>query len=584
MGASVDYLFKDPKTGRLSYRRVYSAELRPHVPGGSRELKRSLGATSITAPGARERYNAAASEYECAVAQARKVASGIFDTLDSPAIAYLAEAYAAERLSRDNEARWQDGEEKEAGYARKKRETLDGLLPHYRSLQGSGDLDQIEEIWADEVETFATAKGYRLDTDTPEFRQLCAAINRAAIRAGEAMLSRLDGNELETPPEPSPPLPIAKCPQRPESSPSDSFAAIAERLMAKPRHALSATTKEAYRTALRFWREVHGGIEPTAISRAKVAEWLDLLTRRPARLPAKERDLSLPKLVELYEGREAVPRLATVTVNQHLGSLATLWKKAQKDGDIPDGLPNPFKDHTVPNVRRQRVAKGFSPQELQAIFNLPVFTKGERPGRGKGEASYWLPLLLLWTGARPEEIAQLLVSDVFKAEGTGRWSLRISEEGSHPHKGARRLKTSEKDTGQREFPLPQPLLDLGFLRYVEWLRKNGHEALFPELRTKGSRKLLFAGFSEFWSAYLRSNGIPLASGRQPAREFRHTWTTAARACGIPEDARDFIQGHSRPNASANQSYGEKVPLGLRIDDLGFVGLDLSRLKPWEPAP
>ena len=49
MGAAVDYLLKDRRTGRLSYRRPYPADLRPHIPGRPRELKRSLGTASFSA-------------------------------------------------------------------------------------------------------------------------------------------------------------------------------------------------------------------------------------------------------------------------------------------------------------------------------------------------------------------------------------------------------------------------------------------------------------------------------------------------------------------------------------------------------
>lgn len=33
MGASVKYLHRHPKTGRLSFRRAYPPDLRPHIPG-----------------------------------------------------------------------------------------------------------------------------------------------------------------------------------------------------------------------------------------------------------------------------------------------------------------------------------------------------------------------------------------------------------------------------------------------------------------------------------------------------------------------------------------------------------------------
>src|SRR3546814_13147439 len=70
----------------------------------------------------------------------------------------------------------------------------------------------------------------------------------------------------------------------------------------------------------------------------------------------------------------------------------------------------------LPVVRSGQDGRDFSVAELQTIFSLPVFTRGERPPHGRGEASYWLPLLLLWTGGRPEEIAQLMVSDFFNDE------------------------------------------------------------------------------------------------------------------------------------------------------------------------
>jgi integrase len=116
------------------------------------------------------------------------------------------------------------------------------------------------------------------------------------------------------------------------------------------------------------------------------------------------------------------------------------------------------------------------------------------------------------------------------------------------------------------------------------VKAAGETALFPLLRTKGGERTdLFAGFSEWWSRYLRQHNVLVGGkGRQPAREFRHTWTTAARACRLPEDAREYLQGHRRTDASANDGYGDKVSLGTYVDQLDFPGLDLSAVKPWAP--
>jgi len=189
-----------------------------------------------------------------------------------------------------------------------------------------------------------------------------------------------------------------------------------------------------------------------------------------------------------------------------------------------------------------------------------------------------LPLLLLFTGARPEEMAQLIVPDIVQDEG-GRWLIRITNVGAHPNKPARTLKTLP-----RTFPLPEPLIDLGFLRYVAALKRKGELAMFPRLRTKGGRELLFAGFGMWWSKYLKDHGINLeGEGRQPMREMRHTWSTAARRSKITREAMAYIQGHALPDATAGEGYGDLNPLGYQIDQLTFEGVDLSSVLPWSES-
>jgi integrase len=159
--------------------------------------------------------------------------------------------------------------------------------------------------------------------------------------------------------------------------------------------------------------------------------------------------------------------------------------------------------------------------------------------------------------------------------------LRITDEGEHTHKGQRNLKTTKKGSGRRRFPIPKPLLDLNFLAYVEAIKAQGETALFPKLRTKGDRGLLFPVWGEWWSLYLREKEVlPKGGGRKPSREFRHNWATAARASGLPREAIEYIQGHSTAGASANEGYGSREPLGWHIDKLHYEGLDLSGVKPW----
>lgn len=93
MGACVDHLQRHPRTGRLSFRHAFPIELRPYIPNQRVELKRSLGASSISEPKALERFQAASAEYDPAATRARKAATRTFDRLDEPTIAYLAKVF-----------------------------------------------------------------------------------------------------------------------------------------------------------------------------------------------------------------------------------------------------------------------------------------------------------------------------------------------------------------------------------------------------------------------------------------------------------------------------------------------------------
>src|SRR5262249_22492366 len=49
---------------------------------------------------------------------------------------------------------------------------------------------------------------------------------------------------------------------------------------------------------------------------------------------------------------------------------------------------------------------------LQKLFPSPIFTQRLRVRAGRGEAAYWLPILALYSGARLEELGQLVVEDL----------------------------------------------------------------------------------------------------------------------------------------------------------------------------
>ncbi|MDX0702001.1 hypothetical protein GOD03_17335 [Sinorhizobium medicae] len=336
-------------------------------------------------------------------------------------------------------------------------------------------------------------------------------------------------------------------------------------------------TTEATETALRLFESVYGQKPMALITRREVADWIHLLQQKPT-LPHKEhRSLGLAELVDLYAAQPNVRRLSGKSVNGHVSHLNSIWTWARKRGHVDRSLDNPFSEQRV-EERLPPADEGFTPAQLQSIFDLSIFTNGERPPQGRGEAAFWLPLLLLAYGNRPEEMCQLLVSDVFFDKEEDIWCLRLTDEGTHPVKGSRSLKADGNPVIRRTLPIAKRLRDLGFIEYVESLKKAGELALFPKLTTKGKRGYLHSSFATWWGKYLRDNGAIPEVGNKPLRGFRDAWTTAAARSGLTEEEREWIQGHYvSKGKTSNRRYGVR-DFGSKIDQISFKGLDLSRVR------
>lgn len=439
--------------------------------------------------------------------------------------------------------------------------------------------------WGEDAQRIAASHGWRLDPTTEGFARLCRSLCLAAIEANDIRQGRDAGRPIATP---------AAASQAPRAEPVASkrankdertFAEIAESLLTNERLRIGPATVEGTRTALRRLKEALGDIRPSELGRAQVSEFLDLLAKRPSKLSRTDRR-NLRELAAAFEGKE-VPRISGKTLKQTLGFLSAIWGKAVEEGHLAhlgSSPENPFK-RKIAVAPLPEAPQELSMRELNALFGLPVFTKGERPTRGRGEACYWIPLILLWTGARPEEVAQLMVDD-FSEDEEGRAWLRFTSEGVHPIKGPRSLKTDRTQTGRRQIYVPKPLIELGLWDYVRHLRAQGETALFPRLTPKKRGRELFPSMGEWWASYVRERvDLEPSERRKVSRELRHVWTTAARASGIPQDAREYIQGHVPKGGSMNDRYGDRKPLGKQIDNLRFEGVDLSGVKKWTaPSP
>jgi len=227
---------------------------------------------------------------------------------------------------------------------------------------------------------------------------------------------------------------------------------------------------------------------------------------------------------------------ARKTVQKKIHLLGAVYGPALEEGR--HGLTScPFRGLKAASKRqeakksRRKSRRAFRSEELQALFNSPVYRNDFRPKGGDGEAIFWLPLMGTFTGAREEELAQLRVFDVVRHNNT--WVLRFVDEGDLQLKNP---------NSYRWVPVHSELLRCGFLQYFAHVKEAGHTQLFPMMK-RGSNGKFSDAFSKCFNRYLdKKVGID-----DPAVVFhslRGTFKQQCLVCGIPSDVRDALAGHS----------------------------------------
>lgn len=270
-------------------------------------------------------------------------------------------------------------------------------------------------------------------------------------------------------------------------------------------------------------------------------------------------------------------KVKPATVQKDLTALKTVLDRAVETETIERnpaaGIDLPNLDHRQDEDEDDR-RHPYTLSNLQTIFALPVFTKGERPDGGGGDAAFWLPLIALFSGLRLSEIAQLLLSDVHEDQVTPFFNIGLKGGG----------KSLKNRTSRRQMPIHPKLIELGILDYVARLRSAGQSRLFPQITPT---KLESAGgnWAKWWARYVRGEtastrgrGIP-KDDAQVFHSFRHNFKDACRAAELPKEVHDRLTGHS--SGDVGSTYGLGVPvevLARAIAKVSYPNLDLSSLK------
>lgn len=177
-------------------------------------------------------------------------------------------------------------------------------------------------------------------------------------------------------------------------------------------------TLDEFRSTIGRFIELFGDMQVSKIGRGTVQDYRAKLAEMPVKTKGAAK-LTAQELIDKAKA-ESLPLLSPATIRNRLRALSAVLGHAVRMDWLRE---NPVEASGVAKAASKTAAtkgarrrKDYSTSELREIFDSPAFTEGGwQPSRQDfGKTWYWLPLLMYYTGARREELAQLAAADVMK--------------------------------------------------------------------------------------------------------------------------------------------------------------------------
>lgn len=199
-------------------------------------------------------------------------------------------------------------------------------------------------------------------------------------------------------------------------------------------------------------------------------------------------------------------------------------------------------------VKVRRSYEPFTPDDLSALFHSTQYQQHQFTKASQ----YWLPLIGLYTGGRINELAQLHTSDIREVDGIAAIDINDDEQ-----------KTTKNESSIRTVPIHPELHAAGLMHYVDAIRAEEYQQLFPELKKSTRTKDSFGKEpSRFFTKYRRKLGVIstderfdptakkwLGRGRKVFHSLRATANSMLRREEVPQERRERLVGHESEGAN-----------------------------------
>lgn len=274
---------------------------------------------------------------------------------------------------------------------------------------------------------------------------------------------------------------------------------------------------------------------------------------------------------------ELKPRLTMTTIRRNRDGLNRLFKAAADLGcpEAPSAISYKEVERAIQaaapddplyiRVTKPKLRMPWTEERLAQFLTCPIYTGcASVHRRWKAgplivrDAFYWVPLILLTAGTRIEEILLLK-----------RNSLRLRNQVHCLALGFTSEARGKTDDAERIIPIPQLLLDLGFVEWIKSLDDTHGPLLFPEIARRTETGKVTEAFGK---ALTRTLGhLELADFDEDLYAARKTLSSMLRSAKVGDGQRQALAGH-KSGSTLNRHYTAHYTKDLKaaVDKANFM--------------
>ncbi len=262
-------------------------------------------------------------------------------------------------------------------------------------------------------------------------------------------------------------------------------------------------------------------------------------------------------------------KIGIKTIQNYTIPLRNAVEFAKENLLVTENIFDIFKYKVPLKIKKENQGKPFSVDELNRIFNNPIYSEKKFNRYYK----FWIPLILLYSGARRSEICNLKHSDCILIDGI--YCFNITD--------------SKTSAGVRTIPIHSKLLDLGILDFIKSRKHINCEYIFDELVETNTNNLRptsrgnavskwfnNASANEYRKGHLDVSNV---SGKgKNLHSFRHSFINNLKQQGVEIFIIKQIVGHST-NDITSDVYSEPYNMKVLKSSIERLNYNNNRF-PW----